>query len=1047
MTKNRMARSAPKSPYLCASVAAIFALAALGCGPASVVNDEGKGSSGATGATSGTGSSGAGGTPIDLTKTTATGGSTASTRGCSSTSTTGCKAKAPEGCGDGINNQAGTEDCDDGNTVPGDGCNGICKVEINWDCPPAGPCKRKIICGDGVIGPGEVCDDGNATDNDGCNATCTVQDPAFHCVAGQPCTRISQCGNSRIEAGETCDDGNSTSGDGCSSGCQLESGWVCGKPGTPCKKAPACGDGVVNLSRGEVCDDGNTKDNDGCSADCKTKGPGCVCTPGSPCKCAAVICGNGAIEGGEACDDGNTRDGDGCSGKCTIESGYACPFSNAPCVPDCGDGIVLSPMEECDPGAKGTGMAQACSATCKWNEGWACTGTPPNCHQTTCGDGKVEGKEGCDDGNTGDGDGCSATCTVEAGYQCEQPPNTAATMTAPVVYRDFLFGGDFEPAATGKNAAVVGLVKNTLDTDGKPVSSGVLGQPGYLTTADSFSHWYRDVPGTNTTYKSTLTLHNNGRGGYVNWLLNDKQWSGFGNVRWCPDADTTCASCNPYDAAIVPGNVTGCRTGMTCTCMHPCTPWGIGNANTCIGEIVTYEGNPVFYPVDNVPGMITPITQYRSATIPTAYGGGFGDEPGKPLHNFSFTSEVRYWFGYVSSKQYTLDFTGDDDVWVFVNRTLAVDLGGIHTPVNGRLVLNATGGGTVTTTQTEGGTTVAGVTTYPSTTKTVVLGMTSGGVYEIAVFQAERQTTSSTYKLTLSGFNDSASQCKPICGDGVVAPGEQCDNGTAKNLGGYNQCTSGCLLGPYCGDGKVDADHEACDNGVNDTEYGAASGCAPGCKAPARCGDGVVQPEWDEECDDGPANLTSTDANAAYGGKCLANCKAGASCGDGKVNGPETCDDGANDGTYGTCNPDCTPAPKCGDGVVQSEYGEECEPSMSDDPACTNLCRKPGVCGDGRIQPPELCDDGAANNKGDYGGCAPSCIFAPHCGDGIPNGPEECDDGVRDGSYGGCTQQCKLGPHCGDGHQDGQEECDDGALNGPTGTCTTSCKKVIFVSY
>jgi fibro-slime domain-containing protein len=420
------------------------------------------------------------------------------------------------------------------------------------------------------------------------------------------------------------------------------------------------------------------------------------------------------------------------------------------------------------------------------------------------------------------------------------------------------------------------------------------------------------------------------------------------------------------------------------------------------------DGTPAFFPIDDVPGA---QLETRAANIPPPYDPNWNLEVPATSHNFSFTSEIRYWFPYDSSKTYKLDFTGDDDVWMFVNKKLAVDIGGIHTPQAGTVTIPTNG----------------------------TFGMTNGNVYEVEVFQAERQTTSSSFKLTLSGFNAGTSACGPICGDFVVTPPEQCDNGTANNVGGYNKCTADCNLGPFCGD-KMVTDTEECDNGTNNDAYGAMSGCGPGCKLPARCGDRLVQTEYGEQCDDGTNS-------GGYGG-CTNQCQRGAYCGDGKVTSPqEQCDDGANDGTYGNCGdpmmplPNCQFGPRCGDGIVQDAYGEQCEPTSSNDPNCTKACRFPGSCGDGVVTPPEQCDYGAVMNDGSYGGCAPACVLAPHCGDGVKNGPEDCDDGVNDNSYGGCSPQCKLAPHCGDGHTDtGYEQCDDGVNNGPTDPCSAVCK-------
>jgi cysteine-rich repeat protein len=56
---------------------------------------------------------------------------------------------------------------------------------------------------------------------------------------------------------------------------------------------------------------------------------------------------------------------------------------------------------------------------------------------------------------------------------------------------------------------------------------------------------------------------------------------------------------------------------------------------------------------------------------------------------------------------------------------------------------------------------------------------------------------------------------------------EECDDGVNDGgFGGYGQCSKGCVLGPHCGDGKVQPGYEDCDDGNNV----AGDGCSPACK-------------------------------------------------------------------------------------------------------------------------------------------------------------------------------------------------------------------------
>ncbi len=90
-------------------------------------------------------------------------------------------------------------------------------------------------------------------------------------------------------------------------------------------------------------------------------------------------------------------------------------------------------------------------------------------------------------------------------------------------------------------------------------------------------------------------------------------------------------------------------------------------------------------------------------------------------HNFDFTTEIHFDFPYRGGEVFT--FRGDDDVWVFVNGHLAIDLGGVHEAETGSVDLDQKAG---------------------------ELGITAGKTYRMDIFQAERHVIYSTFHIETS---------------------------------------------------------------------------------------------------------------------------------------------------------------------------------------------------------------------------------------------------------------------------------------------------------
>jgi fibro-slime domain-containing protein len=118
--------------------------------------------------------------------------------------------------------------------------------------------------------------------------------------------------------------------------------------------------------------------------------------------------------------------------------------------------------------------------------------------------------------------------------------------------------------------------------------------------------------------------------------------------------------------------------------------------------------NPGFYPVDDF--------EYLDSAK-TVKNPKFDWNVNGCRHNYSFAMKISAQFQYIPGQYF--EFRGDDDVWVFIDNRLAVDIGGCHSPVEGAVNLDT-------------------------------MGLEEGKIYPFHIFFSERNATGSNFKMRTS---------------------------------------------------------------------------------------------------------------------------------------------------------------------------------------------------------------------------------------------------------------------------------------------------------
>lgn len=130
---------------------------------------------------------------------------------------------------------------------------------------------------------------------------------------------------------------------------------------------------------------------------------------------------------------------------------------------------------------------------------------------------------------------------------------------------------------------------------------------------------------------------------------------------------------------------------------------------------------------------------YESNTFFPIDNEGYGNRSVDIKRNYGFTDDMCFYFRYMGEG--SIEIQGDDDIWIFVNGKLAVDLGGCHNPYSDVIKFNA-----VTKAENFNGEQL--LYRYNE-----AFDIVEGQMVEVRIFHAERHTSSSIFHLHLNGLD------------------------------------------------------------------------------------------------------------------------------------------------------------------------------------------------------------------------------------------------------------------------------------------------------